>query len=115
MLFQSASAIHGDLCVAENILSFCACIAAEGDTDARHDDDLVTVQVEWDSQSLLKALRYPHGIAGIMKFLYEHGKLVTTRRARVLLPTVGSAAFLSNSGDKTVSASRRQAVKRCAI
>src|ERR1700679_1227836 len=69
-------AIHSNLCVTENILSFCARISAESNTNTRHDDDLVAVQVERNSQPRLKTLRYPHGITRIMKLLYEPSKLV---------------------------------------
>src|ERR1700676_474138 len=67
-------AVHGNLGVAENVL--CVCAAVEGNTDAYRKHNLLTVEVERNGQFLLNALSNANGIAGIMKFLNEHGELI---------------------------------------
>src|SRR3984893_11234872 len=71
------SAVHGNFGIAKNVLCVCGHAAAEGDTDAYGKHNLLTIEIERNGQFLLNALSNANGVAGIMKFLNEHGELVT--------------------------------------
>ncbi len=78
-------AIHSDLGIAENIFGIRTAGAAENNSDACGDHNLVIIQSERNSHALLNAFRHADGVAGVAQFCGEHNKFVAPKSRQCMV------------------------------